>query len=115
MVPYAGCDQSLVMGLLITAMIFYGLYSAGDTPLPAELSRHFPATLFSIIMMFVCCAGFVAPYLVGLILETPGDMVQHWNCIFYMSAGFCVFGMVVFLLFGSSERLEWDKDLDASS
>ncbi|KAI1304267.1 putative transporter slc-17.2 [Halotydeus destructor] len=107
-IPFAGCDQVMVIGLLLCSMLMYGLASGCDIPLPAEMCTRFPATVYSIMNMGSSSAGFVSPYVVGLILES-GDDVQHlWNVVFFLTAGVAMLGCVVFLIFGSSERQAFD-------
>jgi len=80
LIPAAGCDQTAVMSLLIVSMLFYGLASGGDVPMPGEMSNHFPATLFALINFSAASAGFVAPYMVGLILESNHiEIKRMWN------------------------------------
>lgn len=102
----------MVMSLLITAMVFYGLISGGDVPIPAELSRNFPATLFALINMCGVSSGFAAPHLVGVILETPDqDIFFLWSLVFYGTAALAAVGALVFICFGSAEKQRWD-DVD---
>lgn len=112
MVPFGGCSQAVVMSLLVAAMLFFGLISGGDVPLPAEMSEHFPATLFSLINTASASSGFVAPVLVGWILESGDDIGYLWNVVFMVTAAITMMGAVVFMVFGSAERQSWDRDLD---
>lgn len=101
------------MSLLVVAMLCYGLYAGGDTPIPCEISYHFPATMYSIINMISQLSGIIAPYAVGAILESNGQTEHLWNIIFFSAALVCLTGLVVFLIFGSAERQAWDISLDS--
>lgn len=78
--PALGCSQTGVMTLLVIATLFYGLISGGDIPMPGEMSCHFPATLFALINLCGASAGFVAPYMVGAIVDSNPEKVKAmWN------------------------------------
>src|SRR5690349_10027474 len=46
-VPFAGCNEVAVLLLLVGSELLGGLHSGSETPVPAELSKNFPATLFA--------------------------------------------------------------------
>lgn len=43
---------------------------------------------------------------ISLLQDTP----EEWRNVFYLCAGFCVVGMVVFGCFSSGEIQEWARD-----
>ena len=55
------------------------------------------------------CPGFIAPYVVGLILEMEGDIRVLWSIVFYGSAAISAFGALLFLKFSSASIQDWDS------
>ncbi|KAI1304270.1 putative inorganic phosphate cotransporter [Halotydeus destructor] len=108
-IPSAGCSQVTVVALLMTAMLFYGMGSGGDIPLPSELTKNYPATLFALINTIGSSAGFIAPYVVGVVLDSKSHDIQlAWNLVFFTSAAICGVSGAAFAIFGSAERQSWD-------
>lgn len=107
-IPALGCRETEVICVICFAMFTYGLSSGADLPLPAELSTNFSASLLAIINTVSASAGILAPWLVGLILKNVADIQVAWNLVFYLTAAICVFCGLIFVVFGTSERQEWD-------
>jgi hypothetical protein len=53
--------------------------------------------------------GFVTPLVIGVIIESSDQIRKQWSYVFYLSAAINVFGVIVFLIFGSAEQQSWDK------
>lgn len=99
------------MALLVFGMLLYGNVMGGDVIVPAEVSHNFATTIFACINMWANFAGVVAPLLIGFVLEgaTDGmDLKQKWDNVFFMAAAVVFTGTSTFLLFGSSERQDFD-------
>lgn len=100
-VPSVGCNKTFVMVLFIFANFCMGCASGGDGPVPSELTTNFPATVFAIANMVSCSSGFLAPYAIGMILESnAGDLQYLWSVVFYIAACLAAMGIVVFITFG---------------
>lgn len=101
------------MLLLLCGNFFIGLNAGGDVPVPGELTSNFPATIYAMGNMFGCSSGFIAPYVIGVILESGNgsnnDLVFLWSKVFYLAAGIALIGAVIFVIFGSAERQAWDN------
>ena len=113
LVPLAGCKVALVTNLLLIGNVFLSLDSDGT--IEGEISKDFATTVFALVNMCNTSAGFIVPYVVGLILQSGlgsahGDLLEVWSIVFYQAAGMAVLGAIIFLLFGSAERQPWDYD-----
>lgn len=99
-----------MIGLLITSTGFLGLVSGGDTPIPSELTRHFPATVYSFMNMVAMSSGFIAPYFAGVVLESGMflDIIDLWSCVFWFSSILSLIGALVFATYGSADIQDWD-------
>ena len=111
MVPFAGCNETAVISLLLIGNTFGALDSAGNIPNPGELSKHYATTVFAIVNMLNTSAGFIVPYLVGLILSAyKYDPMFAWSVVFYLASGISLLGALIYILFGSAERQPFDFD-----
>lgn len=105
------------MILLLIGNFFLGLNAGGDVPVPGEITSNFPATIYAMGNMFGCSTGFIAPYVIGVILESGGhsssatenDLIFLWSKVFYLAAGIAVVGAIIFVTFGSANRQSWDN------
>lgn len=103
-VPSVGCSKTFVMALFIMANFTMGCTSGGDGPVPSELTTNYPATVFAIANMVSCSSGFIAPYVIGMILESnAGDLQYLWSIVFYMAALLAAMGIFVFITFGEGK------------
>lgn len=112
LVPFVGCNAGNTISLLVLGMFLYGLVTGGDVIVPAEVSTHFPATIYASINMFSNFAGVISPMIVGMILEGAvdgADLKFRWNCVFFMAAAIVSIGTTIFMFFGSSERQDFDR------
>lgn len=88
-----------------------GFNAGGDVPVAGEITSNFPATLYAIGNMFGCSTGFLAPYVIGIILESGSegeDLLFLWSKVFYISAAIAIFGALIFISFGSATKQAWD-------
>jgi ACS family sodium-dependent inorganic phosphate cotransporter-like MFS transporter 5 len=111
-VPFTGCNATYALVALIAGTFVYGTSQAGDVIVPAEISYNFSATIYAIINMLANIPGFVAPIVIGSMLEgaDDGTDIKHrWDRVFFMTAGIVAFGATMFMIFGSAERQEFDK------
>lgn len=116
LVPFVGCNAAYTVALLVVGMFLYGFVTGGDVIIPAEVSTHFPATIYSSINMFANLAGVISPMIVGMILEGAAqnedgtnDLKSRWDWVFFMAAAIVSIGTTIFVCFGSSERQDFDR------
>lgn len=103
------------MSLLILGIFCYGITIGGDLITPAEMSKKYPATIYSIVNMVAQSAGMIAPLIIGVILHQAKDGTElktQWNYAFYMAAVIVTICATIFMIFGSSEIQEFDTDDD---
>jgi predicted MFS family arabinose efflux permease len=79
----------------------------GDLTVPiswnscVEIGRRYTATVSATMNMFGNFAGFVAPFVTGLILERWGN---DWSPVLYLMAGVAALGSVLWLFLDVEER-----------
>lgn len=49
--------------------------------------------------------GFVGVYMAGHILEAT----KSWSAVFNQTAGVCMFGWLVYMIFGTGKQIVWDE------
>lgn len=109
-IPVVGCNVPLFIMILVFERIMDGTDTAGNTPVPSEMSRHFPSTIFAMANALVNIFGIVAPYYVGVILEShwSEDIFTLWEYVYWSSAALAALGSVVFVIYGDATRQPWD-------
>jgi MFS transporter, ACS family, solute carrier family 17 (sodium-dependent inorganic phosphate cotransporter), other len=101
----------LVVGYVETAWMAIGIMAAGSA-LGAfvtggfavnhmDIAPKYAGTLMGITNTAGTIPGIIAVFVSGLILELTGS----WILVFQLAAGVTLFGLVIFLLFSSGERL----------
>lgn len=108
MIPFAGCDRALLLASLFLGSIFLGCGSASEVPLASEMSKNFPATIYSAMNMVAMTAGFLAPAFVGFVLDSTPDLVLGWKIVFFFTSGLSVLVTSIFLLFAEAKRQPFD-------
>ena len=111
LMPYTGCNDQAVLAILFAGMFSYGFVAGGDMVTPAEMTKKYPATIFSYVNMICMMSGFIAPFLVGVLLEgvtTGEELRRQWDIVFYMTAGVLLAGATVYASFGSADVQKFD-------
>ena len=109
-IPFVGCNFEAVFGVLVLSNFFIGLDSGGCSPVPSEMTRNFPATLFAIINSVNCSWGFLVPNIAGAILDSDwsDSLIVKWSYCFYLAAAACGVGSLTFLTLGDATYQKWD-------
>ena len=101
----------LMHAALYAGAVCLGFSSGGDVPLPSDMSRHFPATIFSLVNMISMISGCTSPSVAGLIL-THVSIQTAWPLIFASAAIAMALATVIFLIFASAERLQFEIEAE---
>ena len=72
-----GCDSGAVVGLMITALFLYGFMTGGEWPVISEFAPDFSGTVFGICATIAVWPSFVAPYVVGVMLDDSVSYLGH--------------------------------------
>jgi sugar phosphate permease len=110
LIPIVGSSIPLLILLLIVSSLCSGFSSGGDVPLPGEMSKKYPATIFSLVNMMSMISGSVAPMTVGFILKRSSDVRVSWIFIFTGSGIFSIACTTIFIFFASAQRQPFDLD-----
>lgn len=106
-VPWVGCSERGVVALMVAQQFFNGVCAGGDTPMPGEMSKNFPATIYGIMNTIAMSSGFVAPTVIGKILDAGDNKLRQWNIVFITSGVTSIVGAIVFIVFAEAEVIMW--------
>lgn len=107
-VAYGGCDWRWVMFMLGGAGAFQGAVYPGNQMNHIALSPKYAGTMYGITNAAANTCGFMAPYIIGLIIRGQETLGQ-WRLVFFIAATASVCGNFVYLLFASAEEQPWSK------
>uniref|UniRef100_A0A914C6I4 Major facilitator superfamily (MFS) profile domain-containing protein n=2 Tax=Acrobeloides nanus TaxID=290746 RepID=A0A914C6I4_9BILA len=106
LIGYCKCGQeTLVIVLLTLSVGISGLQYAGFVVNYLDIAPTFAGPILGIGNTLSCCAGILAPLLMGWM--TPTGSKEEWRLVFYVTAAILVFGAVFFSIFASGEVQQW--------
>lgn len=111
-ITFIECNFSAAVGLIFAGLFAYGMLTGGEFSIIPSFSPNFSGTVVGFALLLPFSMGILAPYLVGAILDssaTGDSLVDKWNLIFYLTAGFLLFGTVIFNVFATDQQQSWDK------
>uniref|UniRef100_A0A1B0CVT0 Putative permease of the major facilitator superfamily protein n=1 Tax=Lutzomyia longipalpis TaxID=7200 RepID=A0A1B0CVT0_LUTLO len=74
---------------------------------PLDIAPNYAAILTGIAQTISSIPGIISPFLTGVIVQNGSQ--NEWEIVFYISAGFCIFGAIFFAIFAKGEVQEWAK------
>ncbi|XP_071110386.1 uncharacterized transporter slc-17.2-like [Haliotis cracherodii] len=98
-------NRYVAVVLLTIAMWFVGMASAGFFVNTVDFAPRYAGTLFGICNAAATVPGMVSPLLAGAL--TPNKTQEEWRNVFYVCAGFCVLGTLVFGTQARGELQPW--------
>ncbi|XP_022337131.2 sialin-like [Crassostrea virginica] len=108
-VGYTTCDQrDTAVALLSLAVMFTGLCRAGYVVNHVDFAPRYAGVLYGITNTVATVPGMVAPIVAGAL--TPNKSQSEWRYVFFVCAGFDLFGAIVYGLFGSGTIQDWARD-----
>ena len=69
-VPLVGCRVIAVIVLILCSMCLYGFITGGEYPIIPEYAPEFTGTVFGVTNTIASSMGFLAPIIVGQILDS---------------------------------------------
>ncbi|KAH8319216.1 hypothetical protein KR074_002401 [Drosophila pseudoananassae] len=105
---YVGCDWVWVTFMLAGVGSFGGAVYAGNQMNHIALSPKYAGTMYGITNSAANICGFLAPYVIGLIINHRETLTQ-WHLVFWLAAGLNIAGNFIYLIFASAEEQSWSK------
>ncbi|XP_060523249.1 sialin [Cylas formicarius] len=113
-VAYVGCDKLAVQLLLAITGAFGGATYAGNQMNHIALSPKYAGTMYGITNAASNMCGFIAPYVIGLIIEGRETLGQ-WRMVFYLAAGINMGANLFYVAFASAKEVSWSRSQRVSS
>ncbi|XP_017870351.1 PREDICTED: putative inorganic phosphate cotransporter [Drosophila arizonae] len=103
---YVGCDWVWVTFMLAGVGSFGGAVYAGNQMNHIALSPRYAGTMYGITNSAANICGFLAPYVIGLIINHRETLTQ-WHIVFWLAAGLNIAGNFIYLIFASADEQKW--------
>lgn len=107
-VAWGGCDWRWVMIMLAGAGAFQGAVYPGNQMNHITLSPKYAGTMYGITNAAGNTCGFMAPYIIGTIINGNETLTQ-WRLVFFIAAAANTLGNVFYVLFASADEQPWSK------
>ncbi|CAH0564068.1 unnamed protein product [Brassicogethes aeneus] len=107
-VAYVGCDKISVQLLLAIPGAFAGAVYAGNQMNHIALSPKYAGTMYGITNATANICGFLAPYVIGLIIQGRETLGQ-WRMVFYLAAGINIGANLFYVAFASAREQSWSR------
>ncbi|KAL7743888.1 hypothetical protein ACLKA6_003115 [Drosophila palustris] len=105
---YGGCDWIWVTLMLAGVGSFGGAVYAGNQMNHIALSPRFAGTMYGITNSAANICGFLAPYVIGLIINHRETLTQ-WHIVFWLAVTLNVAGNFVYLIFARADEQSWSR------
>ena len=104
---FVGCNPTMAVVWLCISVGFNGASYSGFQGNHMELSPNYAGTLMGITNMLANVAGFVTPYVAGVLVNN-NQTLEAWRNVFLLSSSVYVLFNLVFVLFGSTKVQKWN-------
>ncbi|XP_043271950.1 sialin [Venturia canescens] len=105
---WAGCDRVWVMIMLSGLGALQGAVYAGNQMNHIALAPRYAGTLYGITNAAANACGFLAPYVIGRIVQGH-ETLARWHTVFWLAAAINMGANCFYLLFASAKEQPWSK------
>ncbi|CAH2096618.1 unnamed protein product [Euphydryas editha] len=99
-------NKTIAIIALIVALTTSGFWGAGYLMSYLDLSPNYGGLMFSITSCVGNVGSVITPIFTGIILRNDPADISRWRIVFLITAGFSILANIIFLLFGSAERVD---------
>ncbi|XP_074832266.1 sodium-dependent phosphate transport protein 3-like [Carettochelys insculpta] len=107
-VSYVGCDYTAAVGFLTLSMTVISMCGAGFNINQIDIAPRYAGFLVGVTNAFGTVSGIIAPIAVGFLISQ--DLLTGWRNIFFMTAGFNLFGLLFYVTFASGTIQDWARE-----
>ena len=104
---FVGCNPRMAVVWLVLSVGFNGASYSGSLGNHMELSPNYAGTLMGITNMIANFAGFITPYVAGVLVNN-NQTLAAWRNVFLISSSVYILCHLIFVLFGSSKVQKWN-------
>ncbi|XP_017486572.1 PREDICTED: sialin [Rhagoletis zephyria] len=105
---YVGCSWIWVTVMLAGVGSFGGAVYAGNQMNHIALSPRYAGTMYGLTNSAANICGFLAPYVIGLIINHHETLAQ-WRIVFWLAAAVNIGGNFMYLIFASATEQSWSR------
>jgi len=105
---YTGCNRNATFALITVCTGLNGAIYSGFHVNHVDLAANYSGILMAITNTAANLNGFLAPYIIGLIVTTEGS-VSQWQIVFFITAGIYTLANLFYLVFGTSVEQPWNQ------
>ncbi|KAJ3624217.1 hypothetical protein MTP99_017861 [Tenebrio molitor] len=108
---FTTCKQIINIIWMISAVSLMGGYYTGTNVIILDLAPNFAGTVMGIVSGFGAFVAMLTPIVTTFL--TPQNTLHQWQEVFWVTAIILGVTTLIFLIFGSAERQQWnDVDVD---
>ena len=104
---FLGSDANLFIVMLCLATGFNGFQGSGSNVNIIDISPNYAGAVMGVANTAASSMGFVAPYVLGVLLSA-GDDHKHWQIVFFLASGGYFIGGVIYMMLASGEIQYWN-------
>ena len=105
-VPYAGYNQYVVVGLLNVSLFVMGTVYPTVMINALDLAPNYAGTLMALTNGISALTGVVSPILIGYLV--PDNTLEQWTWVFWILVAVSVITNVIFLEWGDGKIQKWN-------
>lgn len=105
---YTGCDRVATLTLLTLSCGFNGAIYSGFLANHIDIASNYAGTMMGVTNCVASICGFLAPYVVNLIVTESGS-IDQWQTVFFLSAGIYALTNLFYVIFGTGVEQPWNK------
>jgi len=105
---YTGCNRTATFALITVCTGLNGAIYSGFMVNHLDLASNYSGILMAMTNTAANLNGFLAPYVIGLIVTTEGS-VSQWQIVFFITAGIYTLNNLFYLVFGTGVEQPWNQ------
>ncbi|KAJ0176876.1 hypothetical protein K1T71_008055 [Dendrolimus kikuchii] len=109
LLAFLGPDhKNIAIVTLVAVLSLSGFTSAGFMVNHLDLSPHFAGVLLSLTNFAGSVGSVLMPVATSLILKNDPSDISRWRMVFLLTSALVITTNIVYVIFGSSKRKDWD-------
>ncbi|KAF5284285.1 hypothetical protein FQA39_LY04578 [Lamprigera yunnana] len=104
---YFGCDRDMATLMFIFATLFMGPFYPGLRVNLLDITKNFAGILQAFVNGFGGVVYYPVPYIIAWVAKD--NLIYQWMYIFWGSFVICSATNIIYLMWASADRAEWDE------
>jgi len=111
---YTGCNRTATFALITVCTGLNGAIYSGFLVNHVDLASNYSGILMGMTNTVASLNGFLAPYIIGLIVTTEGS-VSQWQIAFFLTAAIYTLTNLFYLVFGTGVEQPWNQKTNSET